>query len=352
MSKLEINGERIDDFSDAYVVAEIGHNHQGSLQTAKELFRQAKACGANAVKLQKRDNRSLYTAELYDKPYDHENSFGLTYGEHREALEFGNKEFRELQRFAKEIGISFFATAFDFPSADFLEKLDMPAFKIASADLTNLPLLKYIASFQKPMLVSTGGTTMEEVYRAHDAIMPINPQLCLNQCTSSYPAEFSELDLRVIETYRGKFPEVVVGFSGHDNGIAMAMAAYMLGARVIEKHFTLNRAMKGTDHPFSLEPIGMRKMVRDLRRLRTALGDGSKKIHESEKGAIFKMGKKIVASRNLPAGHGLTEADVAFKSPGNGLPPCELDRVLGKVITKPLDADDAILLELLEDPKK
>ena len=350
MRRIEISGERIDDFGDAYVVAEIGHNHQGSLQTAKELFRQAKACGANAVKLQKRDNRNLYTDELYDKPYDHENSFGLTYGEHRETLEFGYEEYRELQRFAEKIGITFFSTAFDFPSADFLAELDMPAFKMASADLTNIPLLKHVASFQKPMIISTGGAAMEDVLRAYYAVMSINPQVAILQCTSSYPAEFSELDLRVIETYRNKLPDAVVGYSGHDNGIAMAVVAYMLGARVIEKHFTLNRAMKGTDHAFSLEPIGLKKMVRDLQRTRIALGDGTKKIHANEQDAILKMGKKIVAASDLPRGHILTESDLTFKSPGDGLAPYELEGILGRTTLKALKADDAVSLEILEEP--
>jgi N-acetylneuraminate synthase/sialic acid synthase len=346
--RLEIDGVRVDDFSDAYVIAEIGHNHQGSLQTAKELFRQAKASGANAVKLQKRDNRNLYIEEMYNKPYDHENSFGLTYGEHREALEFGHKEYVELQRFAREIGITFFSTAFDFPSVEFLEKLDAPAYKVASGDLRNIPLIKRIASVGKPIIISTGGATMEDVRRAHDAIVPINRRLCIMQCTSSYPAEYAELNLRVIESYRREFPGAVIGYSGHDNGIAMAVAAYLLGARVIEKHFTLNRSMKGTDHAFSLEPIGMKKMVRDLQRVKVALGDGVKRVYPSERGAIAKMGKKIVAARDLALGHVISETDLAFKSPGDGVPPYECERVVGKTLRKPLKVDEAITFDILE----
>jgi len=347
---LIIDSVEIHDNSDCYVVAEIGHNHQGNVETAKELFRLAKECGANAVKLQKRDNRSLYTRELYNKPYDHENSFGATYGEHREALEFGWDEYCELKRYAQEIGITFFATAFDFKSADFLAKLDMPAFKIASGDLTNIPLLKYVASFQKPMLVSTGGGTMEDVQRAYDAIMPINQQLCIMQCTSGYPCAFEEMNLRVIVTYRERFPDIVIGLSAHDNGIAMALVGYILGARVIEKHFTLNRAMKGTDHAFSLERSGLRRLVRDLRRARVALGDGIKRPYPSEKAAMYKMGKKLVAARDLPAGHILTREDVAIKSPNDGLPPYELDNVIGKKTLRALKEDENIRFEDLTSP--
>ena len=349
MRELEIEGKVIDERSDCYVIAEIGHNHQGDLEKCKEMFLQAKECGADAVKLQKRDNRSLFTRDMYNKPYDNENSYGATYGEHRDFLEFGETEYRELQAYARELGIAFFATAFDFKSADFLAALDVPAFKMASGDLNNVPLLKHVAAYQKPMLVSTGGGTLEDARRAYDAIMPINPRLCLLQCTAGYPPEFDQLNLRVITTFREQFPDIVIGFASHDSGIAMALVAYILGARVVEKHFTLNRAMKGTDHAFSLEPVGLRKIVRDLRRARVALGDGVKAPYPSERGPLLKMGKKLVAGRDVPAGHRLTTDDVAIKSPGDGLPPYELDRVLGRRTRVPLGVDQNILFEDLED---
>jgi N-acetylneuraminate synthase/sialic acid synthase len=347
MRRLVIDGTDISDDSPCYVVAEIGHNHQGDLKKCKDLFRLAQETGAHAVKLQKRDNRSLYTREMYDKPYDNENSFGATYGEHREALEFGHSEYVELQRYAREIGITFFATAFDLPSADFLAELDLPAYKIASGDLKNLPLLRHVARFGKPMIVSTGGARLEDVERAYEAIRPLNPQIGILQCTAGYPAKFEELDLRVISTYRDRFPNVVVGLSAHDNGIAMATAAFVLGCRIVEKHFTWNRAAKGTDHPFSLEPVGLRKLVRDLERVRVALGDGTKRVHASEEGPILKMSKKLVAARDLPTGHVLGPTDVALKSPGDGLPPHMLDVVIGRTLLRPLKADDAIQLAAL-----
>jgi N-acetylneuraminate synthase/sialic acid synthase len=350
MRQLIIGDRVISDDSNAYVIAEIGHNHQGSLKTAKELFQAAAECGVDAGKLQKRDNRSLYTREMYDKPYDNENSFGSTYGEHREALEFGKIEYEELQAEAARLDIAFFSTAFDMKSADFLAELNTSAYKIASGDLKNIPLLRHVARIGKPMIVSTGGGTMEDVQRAYDTIMPINPRLCLLQCTCGYPAEFAELDLRVISTFREKFPEIVIGYSGHDNGIAMPVAAYMLGARIIEKHFTLNRAMKGTDHRFSLEPVGMKKMIRDLQRVRMALGDGRKKVYASEAGPVLKMGKKLVAARDLPAGHVLTVADIAIKSPGDGLSPYYLDQVVGQVLTDDVRADQSLTLALVGRP--
>jgi len=347
MRALSIDGVQISDTSDCYVIAEVGHNHQGELDKCKELFRVARECGVDAVKLQKRDNRSLYTRAMYDKPYDNENSFGATYGEHREALEFGRDEYQELQRFARDVGVTFFATVFDIPSADFMARLDMPAYKIASGDLKTTPLLRHVAGFGKPMIVSTGGATTEDIARAYDTIAPINPQLAFLQCTAAYPASPEELNLRVISTLRAAYPELVIGLSDHENGIAMAVAAYVLGARIIEKHFTLNHTWKGTDHAFSLEPIGMRKLVRDLRRTREALGTGIKCPLPAEQGPLVKMGKKLVAAGPLGAGHVLTAADVAMRSPGDGLPPYLLDQVLGRTLTKPLQPDDPITFEVL-----
>jgi len=347
---IRIGQHEIGDRTRCYVIAEIGHNHQGSLQKARELFREAKLAGAQAVKLQKRDNRGLYTRAAYQKPYDNENSFGPTYGEHREFLEFGLKEYQELQRYARELGIDFFATAFDAASADFLEGLDVPAYKIASGDVRSTPLLAHVARFGKPIILSTGGALIDDVQRAYDTIMPINPQLGLLQCTAGYPAAFEELDLRVVGQYRERFPGAVIGYSGHDNGIAMPVAAYVLGARIVEKHFTLNRAMKGTDHAFSLEPVGLRKMMRDLERTHAALGDGVKKIYESEKAPIVKMGKSLVVARDLPSGHVLGRSDLVMKSPGGGIPPYELDKVLGRMTLKPLYEDDFLSFDVLSKP--
>lgn len=345
-----IGRHEIGDHTPCYVIAEIGHNHQGSLQKARELFHEAKLAGAHAVKLQKRDNRGLYTRAAYDRPYDNENSFGATYGEHRQFLEFERAEYLELQAYAKELGIDFFATAFDMTSADFLETLDVPAYKIASGDVKSLPLLRHVAAFGKPIIISTGGALLDDVRRVYDTIVPINPQLGILQCTAGYPAAFEELDLRVIEQYRREFPQAVIGYSGHDNGIAMPVAAYVLGARIVEKHFTLNRAMKGTDHAFSLEPVGLRKMVRDLERTHKALGDGVKKIYESEKAPIIKMGKSLVIARDLPAGHVLTSDDIVMKSPGGGIPPYELDKVIGRVTLKALYEDDFLTFQVLSEP--
>ena len=300
--EISISGVRIADDSRSFVIAEVGHNHQGNVDTAKKMIKAAVDAGASAVKLQKRDNRSLFTSAYYDRPYNSENSFGDSYGEHREFLEFDYDQYKELQSYSNELGTIFFATAFDFKSADFLQNLDVPAFKIASGDLKNLPLINYLADFGKPLIISTGGGYQEDIDRVVESLESKKAQYSILQCTAGYPPAWNELNLGVITTLRNKFPSTVIGFSSHDNGIAMSVAAYALGARIIEKHFTLNRTLKGTDHAFSLEPQGLSKLVRDLDRLHVALGDGIKSQYPSESDPLQKMGKKIVAARALPKG--------------------------------------------------
>ena len=340
LREIWIGAHLINDASPAFVVAEIGTNHGGDLERAKQLITAAAECGCDAVKLQKRDNKNIFTSEIYNQPYNSENSYGLTYGEHREALEFGLMEYVALRQYAQKIGILLFASVFDVASAGVLDTSDNPAFKIASGDLTNIPLIRYVAGLHRPVIVSTGGGTIADVQRVYDEVP--HDHLVLLQCTSSYPVEPAEMNLRVIETYRNMFPDVVIGLSDHYDGIAMAGVAYTLGARVFEKHFTLNHTWKGTDQVFSLEPEGMKRMVRDLNRTRDALGTGKKQRYLSEDRPLYKMAKSLVAARSLPKGHLLTADDIAIKSPGGGLPPYLLDGFIGAYLFHDL-AQDALL---------
>jgi len=337
--KLDISNKHV------YIIAEIGHNHQGSLETAFEMFNQAKLAGADAVKLQKRDNKNLYTKSFFNEKYDHENSYGKTYGEHREFLEFDANQYKELIEYAKEIKIDFFATPFDFPSVEFLEKLNMPAYKIASADLTNTPLQKEIAKTNKQIFLSTGGGSLEDVKRAKENIFSINKNLAILHCTASYPAKVEEMNLSVLNTYGKEFPNIILGLSDHENGIDAGPIAYMLGARVFEKHFTLDRAKKGTDHSFSLEPQGLTKFVRNIHRIKKMLGSSQKQLLESEKKPLFKMKKSIVAKNNLIKDQLIKLSDLNFKSPGGGLEPYEVEKLLGKKLKKDISEDDYILFE-------
>ena len=300
------------------------------------------------MKFQKRNNKNLFVPKFFNQKYNSENAFGSTYGSHREFLEFDREEYLECIIEAKKLGIIFFATAFDFESADFLNDLGVPAFKIASGDLRNLPLLKYVAKFNKAMIVSTGGANFINIENAVNTIRKYHNEFAILQCTSSYPADFNQLDLRVIEKLREIYPENVIGYSGHENGIAMPLVAFALGARIIEKHFTLNRTLKGTDHAFSLEPQGMQKMVRDLQRASEALGDKFKKIYENEIEPLKKMGKSIVAAKNLEIGHKITAVDLEYRSPATGLSPDNESQIVGRLLAKSIKQYELISFEDLQ----
>ena len=332
MRSISINGKVYSDDTLPYVIAEVGHNHQGNLETAVKLIQAAAASGANAVKFQKRDIKNLYSEEAFHAPYLSENAYGSTYGSHREALEFGREEYSVCIAEAKRHNIDFFATAFDFKSADFLMEMEVPAFKVASGDLKSIPLIRYLSKLGKPLIISTGGGLIEDIDTAVRTASESNSNIALLQCTAGYPPEYSELNLNVIRTYRERYPEVVVGYSGHDSGISMALVSFVLGARVIEKHFTLNRAMKGTDHAFSLEPVGMSKMIRDIGRAKTAMGDGIKIPYPSEEAPLIKMGKSLYATRNLQKGELLSEDMFDLRSPAIGIPPSRIEEFLGRPI--------------------
>ena len=331
-----------------FVIAEIGHNHQGSLDTAKKMIKAAKECGANAVKLQKRSNKDLFTKEMFNSIYNSENSYGKTYGEHREFLEFNESQYLELKKYSDELGIVFFATPFDLPSVEFLEKIDTPCYKIASADVFNLPLQEKLAETGKPIILSTGACELDDIKKAHDIITKKNPNLYILHCTASYPAQLADMNLNCIKTLIKTFPNNIIGLSDHENGIDAASIAYMLGARIFEKHFTLNRSWKGTDQSFSLEPQGLKKLIRNLKRIPIMLGSFEKKVLDNEKEPIKKMAKSIVAAKNLDKGIILKLDDISFKSPGVGLNPFFRDQVLGKKLKDKKKIDDLINLDDLE----
>jgi N-acetylneuraminate synthase/sialic acid synthase len=294
MRELMIGGHRIADDEPAFVVAEIGCNHQGSVQTACELMRAAAECGCDAVKFQKRDLD--WWAERdpkWNEPYHSEHAFGPTYGDHRAALEFGADEYEFLKLRAENLGLMFLATAFDVPSVGFLSDLGVPALKIASASIVNRPLLEAAAFTGLPLIVSTGGATVQEVDDAQRLIYynPHHPPLALMHCVSSYPCEARDMQLRVIESLRASYPETVIGLSDHYSGILTGPLGWMLGARIFEKHFTLHRGWKGSDQAWSLEPHGLRSLVRDLKRTRESLGDGVKRRLDIEVAPLVKMGR-------------------------------------------------------------
>jgi len=338
-------GDRlIGDGQPVFVIAEIGLNHNGDPDLAGQLVRTAAAAGVDAVKFQKRDSKALLTKDLYDSPYDAWYSYGTTYGEHREALELSVEDLQKLRDLAQSLDVVFFASAWDLPSVDVCEDLGVPLYKIASADVTNIPLLERLAATGKPLIMSTGMTTEDEIAAALETIRAQHDQVVLLHCVSTYPSEFDEINLATIPWLRERFG-CPVGYSGHERGIAVSSAAVAIGACSVERHFTLDRASKGPDHAASLEPPGLMKLVRDIRAIERATGVVQTDLVERERVVRTKLGKSLVAARRLEAGHVITAADLVAKSPGSGISPQALPSVVGHVLVRALDADEHLSFE-------
>ena len=275
-------------------------------------------------------------------PYDNRNSFGKTYGEHKQVLELSKSDYHTLWDFCNELDIIFCASGWDEESIDFLDELGIHFFKMASADLTNFPLLTHTAQKGKPMLLSTGMADLEMVRKAYSLVKNPNDQIALMQCTSTYPSPFSELHLNVLHTFKKEFPDAVIGYSGHELGIAISTAAVALGARIIERHFTLDRTMKGGDQAASLEPQGFSKMVRDIRAVEEAMGSFEKEIQDSELPVFKKLAKSVVSAVAIKAGTPIQKEMLTTKGPGTGISPTRLSELIGKITTKDIPADEVI----------
>ncbi len=341
MAEFMIGRRPVGDKHPTFIIAEAGVNHQGDLRLAKQLIDIAAFCGADAVKFQKRKVERMLTREGLDAPYVNEHSFGQTYGEHRRHLELSEDAYRELKRYADAKEIIFLASAWDEESADFLETLDVPAFKVASADLTNIPLLDHIARKRRPMILSTGMATIEDVERAVETVRRCHGEFAVLQCTSTYPAAFKDLHLRVIEAYQRRY-DCVVGYSGHELGIAIPVVAVALGARIVERHFTIDRTMKGRDHAASLEPDGLRKLVRDIRHVEEALGSTEKILVPEEVPVRARLAKSLVTTVPVAKGQVLSRSMLTTKGPGTGLSPARIEEVLGRRAARHLPADVAL----------
>ena len=317
-----------------FIIAEIGNNHQGNLSKAIELVKAAHSSGVNAVKFQKRSNEILFTETFFHTPYDNPHSFGKTYGEHRNAIELSIQDMSKIKDICEKLGVYFFATPFDEFSLDQLEKIDCPFYKVASADIVNIPLIKKVCNTHKGLIISTGNSTYKDIDRAVNEVEKNRNPYALLHCTASYPANVEDMNLLCIKEMKKRYTNCCIGISDHESGIDAASIAYMLGARIFEKHFTLDHAWKGTDNSFSLMPEGMRKMVRNLRRTPILLGSPNKSPLISEEKPIYKMRKSIVYKTNLPLGHLIIEDDLELRCPGDGLFPYEISSLIGKTLSK------------------
>ena len=310
-----------------YVIAEIGINFQGSLPLALDLIRIAKNSGAHCVKFQKRNISRILCEEGLSQPYNGPNSFAphdnLTYGAHKKALELSIDQYKELYCYAHSNKIDFSASAWDQESADELESIGpLPFIKVASADLTNLCLLRHVARKGIPMMISTGMAALKDVHRAVQTIRSISLDLILVicHCTSSYPAPIEQINLRVIPDFQRLFASdnscTYIGYSGHEEGTLTTIAAVALGAVTIERHFTLCKQMKGGDHAASLEPCEFAKLCRDIHDIASALGVPQKNIQPSEHACFLKLTKSIVSARYIAKGSFFTVCDLTVKGPG------------------------------------
>lgn len=339
----------IGDDQPCFIIAEIGQNHNGEMQIARDLIDHAAALQADAVKFCKRHIPSDMTAEMYAQPYLGPQSFGETYGKHREFLELSIEQYRELKTYSESQGLVFFATACDQHSVDELESLNLSIYKIASRDLSNLPLIDRVAQTGKPILLSCGMDGLEEIDEALNAVRRRHDRVVLMQCTSAYPTPYPEVNLRAIQSLRRRF-DVLVGLSDHTIGIAMPVVAAALGAVAVEKHITLARYMKGTDHSGSLEPDGLRRVVRDIRNVELALGDGVKRISPAAAQAARTLRRSIVSRQSIPRGTVITEEMLGLKSPGTGLKWRERGRVVGRCAALDIPADVVLREEDTESP--
>jgi len=284
--ELKLGKRLIGDGYPTYVIAEIGINHNGDLETAKRMIEAAVHSGADAVKFQKRTPEVCTPPEqqtqMRETPWGY-----ITYLDYRYKVEFGKEEYGQIDKLCKQLGIDWMVSVWDEPSVDFMEQFDTPAYKVPSASLTDLPLLKYARKTGKPIIISTGMSTMGEINNGASTVGLDN--LVIMHCTSAYPCEPEELNLRMVQTLRNAFPNNPIGYSGHEVGLVPSAVAVALGACVVERHFTLDRAMWGSDQAASVEPGGFEKLIKYIRVTEAGLGDGVKKVYDSEMSSRKKL---------------------------------------------------------------
>lgn len=336
-----------------YIIGEIGQNHNGSVDIAKLLIDAVerpindKLFGTelkimDAVKLTKRDLSQELSASQMNRIYDTPNSFGKTYGEHREFLELNDEEHHELYKYAKSKGIDFVETLCAVGCLSLLKLFTPDRLKVASRDLTNLPLLAAMAETKIPIILSTGMAGEKELDDALDTITKYHSDISILHCVSEYPTQYTNVNLKTIAFLQKKYPQYTIGYSDHTIGIATPIAAVAMGAKIIEKHITLDRAMKGTDQAGSLAVDGIYRMMRDIRNLEKSFGEEGMYIEDSVKAAREKLERSIASIRPLAKGHIVTEADIHLLSPGDGFKWNQKGSVVGKKLNKSIQKDEII----------
>lgn len=330
------------------IIAEAGVNHNGSLEQAKRLIDVAAEAGVDYVKFQTFTSENLVTRRACQAGYQQRNLGNVSQSQLQmlKQLELSREDHQELITYCKEKEVSFLSTAFDFDSINLLSELNLGVWKIPSGEITNYPYLKKIASFHEPVILSTGMSDLEEVEAAVNVLLRFGltrEQVTVLHCNTEYPTPFQDVNLNAMNMI-AKQLGVKVGYSDHTIGLEIPVAAVALGARVIEKHFTLDRRMKGPDHKASLEPDELRTMVAEIRNVELALGDGIKRMTSSERNNKLVARKSIVAAIPIKSGEIFTERNITVKRPGDGLSPMIWERVLGQPARRDFQTDDLIEL--------
>ena len=325
----KINSTRLNE-KNTYFIAEGGLNHNGDINIAKKLIDAAKECGAHAIKFQtyKSENFVRETNQYFDVFKNAELTF---------------EQFKELKNYSENIGLTFFSTPFDMESAEFLNELGMPCFKIASSDLTNLPLITKIAKMQKPMIISTGLSTMNEINDAVNCcLFEGNNQIAILHCVANYPTQPNEVNMNVINTLKKTF-DFPIGYSDNGESALVDIVAVSMGANIIEKHFTLDKKMSGPDHGFSIDPNGLKSLISQIHEVDQMKGDGIKIPQFSEIKNRLAIRKSITAKRDLQQGEKIQENDISIKRPADGIEPKYITMILGKTINTNIKKDSPIL---------
>jgi len=344
MDTLSIAGRRVGPGEPPYIVAEIGANHNGDMALCRALIDAARESGADAVKFQSWSKRSLISTGEFARNarYTAGNGGGPTLEQAVERYQLSAGAHRQIADYCRERGVVFFSSCFSREEVDLLESLDVPAYKIASMDVNHLPLLEYVACTGKPVILSAGMATLGEVERALATLRSHGAgPVALLHCLSIYPCPPEAVHLRTMETWRRAF-DVPVGYSDHTLGPAISLGAVALGACLIEKHFTLDRALEGWDHAISADPAEMRALVDGCRAVFAALGSSARVVSEAELEKRKTFRRRMVAARAMRSGERLTPADVEFKRPGNGIQPDELAYVVGRALARDVAAEEEL----------
>ena len=343
--------EMLNDELNPYIIAEIGANHNGDMELAKKLILSAVECGAHAVKFQSWSKRSLVSQEEYDRNQSYDDCPKKHFGSLEEMVEkyyLRTDQHFELKKYCDELNVEFCSTPFQPHEVDLLEELDVPFYKVASCDINNYSLLRYIASKKKPVILSTGMSELSEIDNAVKVIESEgNSQIAILHCISIYPPADEDIHLNNIKMLKKAF-KYPVGFSDHSIGSAIPLASVALGATIIEKHFTLDKDMEGWDHMVSADPAELKEICAGAKSIAVALGNYHRIVSDAEKEKILKFRRSVVAKGNLKAGTVIDESMVDFKRPATGIAPSDLDIILGRTLTCDIKDDELFSLKHFE----